>query len=299
MTFNAGAQTQAVNNGNGTNGDGTNNGTGGNGTGSDSGQNGNSTNGDNTGNANGGNGNGNGTNGVTDPNGSGDGANGGGSGGTGNGTDNFGFEGEFDPARARTLITTLREEKRVADKSAADTKRDLDELKQLLKGGGVDLSKLDNNQNNGNQGTGGNAGSQTDNSGSLALEEIRKMQNQLMEEKLFSRFNALATSDAFKMRPEAVELAWGNARAALNVVEGVPTNMTEVLGGLKQTAGFMFAPQTNGQQQNGSTGAGVNQSNGEMPSNDEAKMMQAFGFEGSIQEWRALKTGVPLPKPKT
>lgn len=253
-----------------------------NGDGQGAGQNGGTGEGAGTGNGNEAN-----VNNSNDPSG-----NGTGNGDAGNGTDNdgsgngagvsgagdFGFDGEFNAERARTLINTLREESKGKDSIIREMRERLEKLEKAGEGG------------NGQSGTkNDNDGSSTDNA---ALEEIRKIRNELAEEKRLTRFQNLANG----IHPDAVAMAYSAVRDEFDIdSNGVVTNMTSVIESLKQHQPFLFAPVTNGQNQAGSAGGGTNTAgNGKLYTEDEKAAMRAFNM--TPEQFEAAKTGKPPVK---
>lgn len=218
----------------------------------------------------------NGSNGNAEHNdGSNDGTDGGGNGSGGGNQGNYGFDGEYDPARARNLIDTLREENKTLAQQNRQLSSDIAELKELIKAAG----KGDDG-NTGNNGSGSNS--------DPAMEAVAALRQELAEERLQSRFSQLATS--MGMRPEAVEMAFATVRDSINVVNGMPTNLTDIVGNLRASQSFMFATTSQGQQQGGSAGGGTSQSSGaDVPTDLERAQMKAGGL--TLDQLRELQKG--------
>jgi len=260
----AGTQQTAALGANNATGDGSNGGSNG-----DGANTGNATDGANSGNATD---NGTGSNG--DSGNSGDSQGGANNDGVSNGGA-FGFDGEFNAERARNLIDTLREESKGKDSIIREMRERLEKLEKS--GEGETKPKNDN------------GGSESDNA---ALEEIRKIRNELAEEKRLTRFQNLANG----IHPDAVAMAYNAVRDEFDIdSNGVVTNMTSVIESLKQRQPFLFAPVTNGQNQGGSAGGGTNTAGGgKLYTEDEKAAMRAFNM--TPEQFEAAKTGKPPVK---
>jgi len=183
---------------------------------------------------------------------------------TGNGanSEGSGFEGEFEPARAKQLIDRLREENKALRKAKepVSTTEPKEEGKE--------------------------------DPGTLALERIQNLERQMQEANKRSQFKEVGT--ALGLRPESIPFAFDSMKDDLDVNDsGVITNLTSVIESLKARASFMFVPVTNGQAAGGSSGASTSGGNsGTLLNADEEAARKAFSM--TTEQWEKAKSKVAV-----
>ncbi len=187
--------------------------------------------------------------------------------GSADGADGHGFDGPFDPERARKLIDKLKQEK-------ADLRELLDAKPK--EGATSETPKAEPK-------------AETD---SEAIAEVRKLREELNDEKRINRFRQFAESQG--MHPAAVEMAFQTSKDSMQYgSDGISImNATTIVESLKTSTPFMFGQSTQGQQGRGSAGGstGGSTGGGTMLTADEDIAAKAFGM--TREQYIASRDGI-------